>query len=117
MSWSTWSSHNRTKFHIIRIRTYAYHLQLKPFDTAVALKYNQGHWKLYEWAKINEYYHHKKFDDNHIYSVRENRNVKVFATYGHSAGRPNADLNFFMWVKNRNGIWEKLKLKACQLSL
>ena len=40
----------------------------------------------YEWVKFNEYYHHAKFDTGHIYSVRENRNVKVFATYGQSAG-------------------------------
>ena len=29
-----------------------------------------------------------KFDIYHIQSIRENRNVNVFATYGHLAGRP-----------------------------
>ena len=33
----------------------------------------------YKEVKLNEYYHHAKFDMCHIYSVRENRNVKVFA--------------------------------------
>ena len=50
------------------------------FDTAVTLKYNQVHWKRYEWAKLNKHYNHAKFDIYYIYSVRENRNVKVFAT-------------------------------------
>ena len=43
------------------------------------------------WVKLSEYYHHAKFD---IYlSIRQNRNVKVFATYRHlgclAAGLPN----------------------------
>ena len=41
----------------------------------------------YEFVKLNEQYYHAKFDIHHIYSVRENRNVKVFATpYNHPAG-------------------------------
>ena len=32
-----------------------------------------------------------KFEIYHIYSVRENRSVKSYATYGHSAGQPNID--------------------------
>ena len=52
------------------------------------MTYNQGHRKLYEWVKLNEDYQHAKFDISHIYSVRENSNVKVCATYGQSAGRP-----------------------------
>ena len=50
------------------------------FDITVALKYSQGHWKPYEQVKLNEYYLHAKFDIYHIYSVRENCNIKVFAT-------------------------------------
>ena len=53
----------------------------------MTLKYNQGHGKWYEWVKLNNYYHHAKFDLHHTYSVQENHNVKVFATYGHLAGR------------------------------
>ena len=51
------------------------------FDTALTLKYNQGHWKWY-----SEYYNHEKFEIYHIYSARENRNVNVFDTYWQSAG-------------------------------
>ena len=40
----------------------------------------------YEQVELNKLYHQAKFDIYHIYSVQENRNVKVFATYGHSAG-------------------------------
>ena len=47
------------------------------FDTAVTLKYNQGHRKWYEWVKLNKYYHHEKFDIYHVYSVWENRNIKL----------------------------------------
>ena len=42
------------------------------------LKYNQGHWKWYEWVKLNQYYHNAVFDIYQICSVRENHNVKVF---------------------------------------
>ena len=56
------------------------------FDTALSLKYNEGHWKWY-----SEYYYHEKFKIYHIYSARENRNVNVFDTYWQSAGRPNTD--------------------------
>ena len=59
----------------------------------MTLKYNQGHWKWYEWVKRNEYYHHAKFDIYYIiYSVRENRNVKISThTDTRPAGRPNTD--------------------------
>ena len=58
----------------------------------MTLKYNQGHWKWYESVKLNDYYHHAKFDIYHMYSVRENCNVKLFAKYGQSAaGRLNTD--------------------------
>ena len=40
--------------------------QLKLFDTAETLKYNQGHWKWYEWEKLNKYYCHAKFDIYYI---------------------------------------------------
>ena len=43
------------------------------------LKYNQDHWKWNEGVKLNEHYNHAKFDIYQIYSVRENRHVKVFA--------------------------------------
>ena len=100
---------NHTLFKLNRIRTLKF--QFKSFDTAVTLKYNQGHWKWYEWIKLSKYYHHAKFDSYYVYSVRENRNVKVFATYGHLvgwpvlAGRPYADhytLTFSMWIKKHN---------------
>ena len=51
----------------------------------MTLKYNQGHWKWDDWIKLNEYYPYAKFDIYYIYSVRENRNVKVFATYNRPA--------------------------------
>ena len=57
----------------------------------MTLEYNLGHRKLYEWVKLNEYYHHAKFDIFHIYSVRENCNIKVFDTYTHLADQPNTD--------------------------
>ena len=67
------------------------------------MKYSQGHWKWYDWIKLNEFYHHEKFDTDRIYSVQESRNSKVFPhTLGQSAGLPNTDhyiLTFFMWVK------------------
>ena len=40
---------------------------------------------------MNEYYRHAKFDIYHIHSVRENRNDKVSATYGHWAGEAYTD--------------------------
>ena len=43
--------------------------------------------KVVRMGKLNEYYHHIKFDIFHVYSVRENRNVKAFATYEQSAGQ------------------------------
>ena len=49
--------------------TGARHFQLKLFDTAVTLKYGPGHWKWYEQVKLNEQYHHAKFDIHHIYGV------------------------------------------------
>ena len=61
------------------------------FDIVVTLKSNHGHWKWYEWVKLNECYHHAEFDIHHIYIVRENHNIKVFATYGHLAGQPNTN--------------------------
>ena len=45
----------------------------------MTLKYNQNHWKWYEWVKLNEYYFY------HIDSTQENHNIKVFATYGQLA--------------------------------
>ena len=74
---------------------------MKPFDTAVTLKYNQGHRKWYEWVTLNEYYHHAKLDMYRIYSVRENRTVKVFATYGHTAGRPAGQPNFDHYIDSQ----------------
>ena len=56
------------------------------FDTAMTLKYNQGHWQWYEWATLIQYYYHAKFDICHINSAQENHNVKVFATYTRPAG-------------------------------
>ena len=47
----------------------------------MTLKYNQGQWKWHEWLKLNEHYYQAKFGIYHIYSVRENYNVKVLATY------------------------------------
>ena len=52
-----------TKFQLNRMRTYNF--QLKLFDTAVTLKYNQGHWKWYEWVKLDDYYHYEKFEIYH----------------------------------------------------
>ena len=65
-----------TKFKHSWIRTQNFHLKL--FDTAVTLKYGQGHWKWYEQVKLNEEYHHAKFDIYYIHGVWENPNVKVF---------------------------------------
>ena len=35
--------------------------------------------------------YHATFDIYRIYSVRENRNIKIVTTYGHSAGRSHTD--------------------------
>ena len=53
----------------------------------MTLKYKQDHWTC-EQVKLSENYHHAKFDICHIYSVRENRNIKVSATYRHSSDKP-----------------------------
>ena len=37
---------------------------------------------------LSEFCNHAKFDIYNIYSVWENNNVKVFATYGHLDGQP-----------------------------
>ena len=55
----------------------SWNFQFKLFDTAVTLKHNQGHWKWYEWIKLNEYNHHARFDVYHIYNVWENYDVKL----------------------------------------
>ena len=54
----------------------------------MTLKYSQGQGKWYVEVKLNEYYHHQKFDIYHILSVQENHNIKVFATYGQWASWP-----------------------------
>ena len=64
-----------TKFKHSWIRTQNFHLKL--FDTAVTLKYGQGHWKWYEQVKLNEEYHHAKFDIYQVYGIWINPNVKV----------------------------------------
>ena len=38
-----------------------------------------------------KYNHSAKCDNDHIHRVQENRNVRVFAINGHSAGRPSTD--------------------------
>ena len=63
--------------------------QFKLFDTAVTLKYNPGHWKWYEWVKLND---RKTIMQSLtfiiiIYSLRKNHNIKVFDTFGHLVGR------------------------------
>ena len=63
--------------------------QLKLFDTAVTLKYAQGHWKWYEWVELKgACYHQAKFNIYHIYSVQENHNVQVFCYIRCLASRP-----------------------------
>ena len=66
-----------------------YTVLLKLFDTAVTLKYNQDHWKWYEWVKLSEYYHRTKSDIYHIYSVQENY-VKSFCHIW-TISQPNTD--------------------------
>ena len=39
------------------------------FVTALTLKYGEGHWKWYEQIKLNEQYHHAKFDIYYFYGV------------------------------------------------
>ena len=62
--------------------------------------------KGYEWVKLGEYQHQAKFDIYHIYSVREDCNVQVFATYGQLASgltliitQSDRLMSLFMWVK------------------
>ena len=58
--------------------------------TMINVKLHEGssHWVLtihVVWmAKLTENYHHAKFDIYHSFSVWENGNVKVFATYEQS---------------------------------
>ena len=86
---------NPMKFQVNRTKTL--------FVSAVTLACGQRHWKWYEQVKINDY--HAKFNIHHIYGVRENGNVKVFATPdNHPAAGPNwlsHRLTFFMWVNKR----------------
>ena len=53
-----------TQFQLNRVRMY--NSEFKLSDTAVTLNYNQGHRKWYECVKLNEHYHHAKFD---IYNI------------------------------------------------
>ena len=52
----------------------------------MTLKHNQGLWKWNEWVKLHEYDQAAKFVVFYMYSVRENCNVKVYATYEQSVG-------------------------------
>ena len=55
-----------TKFQLNWIRKSNF--QLKLSDTAVNLKYNQGHRKCYAWVMLSKY-DHAKFDIYHVYGV------------------------------------------------
>ena len=46
----------------------------------MTLKCGFDHWKWYEQAELNEWYHHAKFNIYLIHGVQENRNDKVFST-------------------------------------
>ena len=68
----------------------------------MTLKCNQGHWKLYEWVKLNEYYHHAKFDIYYIYSQRKLQRKRFCHTQ--TLSWPNTDyyrLTFFKRVKEQ----------------
>ena len=58
-------------------------IQLQLFENAVTLNQGKGHWKWNEQVQLDEKYHHENFDIHHIYSVRENPNVKVFDMLRH----------------------------------
>ena len=101
---------NRTKFHLNRIRTYKFHLKL--FDTSVTLRYIQGQRKWHKWVKLNEYYHHTKYDNYHIHSVREIATLKFcnIRTLGPPAWHwPLHRLTFFTRVKNGNNNGTRLR--------
>ena len=67
---STWRNLQSYKFQLNQIRTYKFHLKL--LNTAVILKYNQGHWKCCEWVKVYKLSYHGKFDIYHLYKVLAN---------------------------------------------
>ena len=67
--------YNPAKFQPNQIRT-PKKFQLKLFDTAVAFKYGQGHWKWYEQVKLNEKFQYANFDIYHIHGVWENSNLE-----------------------------------------
>ena len=76
----------------------------------MTLKYGQGHWKWHEQVKLNEWCHHTKFHIYCIYSVRENRNVNVFATPDNQPAGQHWSLHrltFFMWIKKCIKLWLK----------
>ena len=64
---------NPTKFQLNWIRIQ--NVQLKLFNTAVTLKYGQGHWKWCEQVKLNAQYHHAKVDIYYIYGLLVNPKV------------------------------------------
>ena len=56
---------------------------LKLCDTAMTLKYSQGHWKCYEWVTLNEQCHRAKIDIYYVHSVWENCNFKFLPNIDH----------------------------------
>ena len=92
--------HNPSKFKLYRISTWEHNLfHLKPFDTAVTLKYDWGHWKWNEQVKLNEQYRHAKFDIDHIYGIWENPNVRVFDKPRHFSNQKH--INYLTWTHSR----------------
>ena len=63
-----WLTINPTKFQLYHIK--GYKVQLELFDSAMTLKYCQGHWKKNELVKLHQWYHTTKFDISQIYTVK-----------------------------------------------
>ena len=81
---------NHTKFKLNWIRRYNFWLKL--CDTAMTLKSSQGHWKWYEWVKLNEYYHHAKFELIILVLPEKTATLKfLLHTANWPAGQPNTD--------------------------
>ena len=55
----------------------------------MTLKYNQGHWNWYEWAKLSEYYHHENLTFGMFIVSKKIMTLKLLIH--RPAGRPNTD--------------------------
>ena len=93
-SWSTWCNQQ--------------HFQLKLFDNAVTLKYNQGHWKWCEWVKLKSTTIIQSLTFI-IFIVSEKITTSKFLP--HTISKPNINTYRFLT------LWKKCFTIICNLRL